>query len=250
MEAPKRKIKIVRRPNLDEWSWEDILCKYVPPTWEEVFAQTTEERKIIAQMLTTKALPLYKELYPAKENIYKAFDITPFSKIRVVIIGQDPYPNKQAQGLSFSISPNDMQIPGSLRNIYKEIKAEIPSFEIPCHGDLRKWARQGVLLLNMALTVPPGVKNAHHGVWMPFTVKTIKAIVEKRPKTIFVLWGNEAQKLVKPIGNAPTLISAHPSPMSVNNSFQSDFPFMGNKHFIKINEILVEEGEEPIDWQV
>jgi len=244
---PKRKIKIIHRPRLENWSWGDILANYIPLTWEDTFARTTEERKTIAQVLTTKAISQYKELYPAKEYIYRAFDLTPFPKVRVVIIGQDPYPQPgKAQGLSFAIAPDDPHLPGSLKNIYKEIKSEYPNFQIPKHGDLRRWAQQGILLLNMALTVPPGERNAHRGVWKPFLVKTIKEIVEKKPKTIFVLWGNEAQKIAGIIGNAPVLISGHPSPEAVNRGGD----FLGNGHFRKINDILEKQGELPIDWQI
>ena len=244
---PKTKVRIVRRPKLEEWAWPKIIAEYVPNTWDEVFARTAGERKTIAQVLSAKALSQYGDLYPAKENLYKAFDLTPLPKVKVVIVGQDPYPQAgKAQGLSFSISPTDPQIPGSLKNIYKEIKNEYPDFQIPNHGDLRGWSRQGVLLLNMALTVPPGERNAHRGVWKPFIVKTIKEIVERYPNTIFVLWGNDAQKLVITIGNAPTLVSGHPSPEAVNRGGN----FIGNGHFKEINRILEERGELPIDWQI
>lgn len=250
-ETTKPKIRIIKRPNLKEWSWEKIISQYVPNTWESVFMKSAAERDTIAKVLIEKELPKYGEFFPLKENIYKAFDLTPFSKVRVVIIGQDPYPTRNkigdpiAQGLSFSVSPTDT-VPGSLKNIYKELQGEDPDFVIPKHGDLRDWARQGVLLLNMALTVPPGVRNAHKGVWKPFLFKTIKEIVEKKPNTIFVLWGNEAQKLQPILGNAPVLMSSHPSPESVNRGGD----FIGNGHFKKINKILEEREEEPINWQL
>lgn len=245
--VPKTKIRIVRRPKLEDWSWEKILADYVPNTWEPVFAKTAGERKTIAQVLVTKSLPVYGQLYPAKENIYKAFELTKLPSVKVVIVGQDPYPQPNvAVGLSFSIAPTNPKIPGSLKNIYKEIQRTYPNFQIPKHGDLREWARQGILLLNMALTVPPGERNAHRGVWRPFIIKTIKEIVEYNPKTIFVLWGNDAQKLIPTIGSAPVLVSGHPSPEAVNRGGN----FIGNGHFLKINELLQLQGQLPIDWQL
>lgn len=252
-EVTKPKIRIVRRPNLADWSWEQVLSNYVPPTWGSAFARSAGERKTIAEVLTKKELPKYGELFPEKEKIYRAFELTPLPRVRVVIVGQDPYPQRaknglpKAQGLSFSVSPNDPEIPASLKNIYKELKAEYPeTFTIPKHGDLSKWAKQGVLLLNMALTVAPGVRNAHKGVWKPFIYKIIKEIVEKYPQTIFVLWGGDAEKLRSQLGNLKALVSNHPSPESVNKGGN----FMGNGHFLKINQILEERGEQPIDWQV
>lgn len=244
---PKRKIIIVHRPNIKEWSYGDIITNYIPNTWEEVFAKTTNERKTIADVLTAKALPRYGELCPAKENIYRAFELTPLPKVRVVILGQDPYPQSGvAVGLSFSTSPNNLRIPGSLKNIFKEIKSEYPDFQIPKHGDLRDWARQGVLLLNMALTVPPGKPKEHTGVWKPFLIKTIRDLAEKKPDTIFVLWGNEAQKIIPFIGKAPVLVSGHPSPEAVNRGGD----FLGNGCFKRVNDILKKCGEAEIDWQI
>lgn len=244
---PKTKIRIVRRPNLEDWSWIKIISEYVPNTWEEIFAKTTEERKTIAQVLSTKALAKYGELYPAKENIYRAFDLTPLPKVRVVIIGQDPYPTAgKAVGLSFSISPEDRSIPPSLKNIYKEIKSEYPEFEVPTHGDLRNWARQGVLLLNAALTVPPGEPEAHIGVWKGFFVKTVKELVKRNRNIVWVLWGSKSQAVAQHLDNSPVLMSSHPSPQAQMRGGN----FLGNQHFKKINEILESQGQLQIDWQV
>lgn len=249
---PKPRVKIIKRPNLSTWTWQKIITSYIPYTWENIFAKITDERTTIAEMFTTKILPHRKEIFPLKEDVYKAFELTPLPRIKVVIIGQDPYPQRgrdgspKAQGLSFSVSPTD-DIPGSLRNIYKELAAEYPeTFITPKHGDLRDWARQGVLLLNMALTVPEGERNAHKGLWKPFIVKIVSGIVDANPDTIFVLWGNDAMKVKPLLRNAPILESGHPSPEAVNRGGN----FMGNGHFKKINEILEERGEAIIDWQI
>lgn len=241
-------MKIIVRPDISRWSLEKIISEYVPHGWDKIFDKTKEERETIAQVLTKKN---YKTLFPSKENIFRAFELTPLSKVRVVILGQDPYPNfgkhgdPRAQGLSFSVHRQD-GIPPSLHNIYKELKREYPDFEIPSHGDLSSWAKQGVLLLNMALTVPPEEIKAHMSLWRPFTNKTVKFLIEERPETIFILWGTEAQKVKQYLGNAHVLESSHPSPQAMRWGGN----FFGNNHFIQVNKLLREMEEEPINWQI
>ena len=239
---------IVRKPKLETWSWSQIISEYVPTGWQKIFNKTTDERRDIAQVLSEKVLDRKGDLFPAKEHLYHAFDLVPFDQVKVVILGQDPYPQPgKAQGLAFSLSPKDRQIPGSLNNIYREIKREYPDFNVPNHGDLRGWTKQGVLLINMALTFPAGGRpGAHLGVWRPFLVKTLREMVEQNPDLIFVLWGNEAQKVAQYLDNSIKLVSGHPSPQAVNRGGD----FIGNGHFTKINEILVDKGEEPINWQL
>jgi uracil-DNA glycosylase len=241
-------LRITKKPKLEEWDLAEIIANYVPAGWRDIFERSSEERKVIAEILTEKEVPKYKELYPAKEKLYAAFELVPLSRVKVVIIGQDPYPQPgKAQGLSFSISPQDRHLTGSLHNIFKELKSEYPDYEIPKHGDLRPWARQGVLLLNMALTVPPGGRNAPHlGVWKPFLVKTLTGISQYNRDIIFVLWGNKAQSIRQYVGQCPVLVAGHPSPEAVNRG--GDFPTCG--HFKAINKLLEERGEEPIDWQL
>lgn len=183
-------------------------------------------------------------VYPSMENIFYALNLVKFEDIKVVIVGQDPYhePN-QAMGMSFSV-PSSTKIPPSLANIFKEIESEL---NIKClkNGDLTRWAKQGVLLLNSVLTVKKGIANSHKNIgWETFTSKIISLINEKKEPVIFVLWGANA-KALKPLINSPqhfVLTSSHPSPLSAYNGF------FGCGHFSKINSILKQNNKTPIDW--
>jgi len=184
-------------------------------------------------------------IYPPKAQVFSAFSATPFDKIKVVIIGQDPYhgPN-QAHGLCFSVMPG-IKTPPSLVNIYKELKQDIPGFEIPSHGYLQSWAEQGVLLLNTVLTVEQGNAHSHkHLGWEQFTDKVIQKINEFGNGIIFLLWGSHAQKKGAQIDtNRHFVLKApHPSPLSAHRGF------LGCKHFSKTNELLVKQGKQRIDW--
>lgn len=183
-------------------------------------------------------------VYPSMENIFYALNLVKFENIKVVIVGQDPYhePN-QAMGMSFSVQ-SSTKIPPSLANIFKEIESEL---NIKClkNGDLTRWAKQGVLLLNSVLTVKKGIANSHKNIgWETFTSKIISLINEKKEPVIFVLWGANA-KALKPLINSPqhfVLTSSHPSPLSAYNGF------FGCGHFSKINSILKQNNKMPIDW--
>lgn len=184
-------------------------------------------------------------VYPEDKKVFNAFLQTKYSEIKVVILGQDPYINEhQAHGLCFSVESG--AIPPSLKNIYKEIKAELGG-DIPNNGNLTKWARQGVLLLNSVLTVKSGISNSHKGKgWEKFTHEVIRKIAEKNTPVVFMLWGGNAKKVVENIdlSNHYVLTSAHPSPLSAFNGF------FGNGHFKKCNEFLISQGKTPIDWQI
>jgi uracil-DNA glycosylase len=183
-------------------------------------------------------------IYPAKENIFNAFKLTPLDKTKVVIVGMDPYhgPN-QAHGLSFSVLPG-IDKPPSLANIFKELKSDL---NIDGHedGDLTSWAKQGVLLLNAALTVRESQPGSHQEIgWQIFTDAAIELINKKDSPVVFVLWGAFAKSKKKLITNTKHLIleSAHPSPLS---SYRG---FFGSKPFSKINKFLIDNGNEPISW--
>jgi uracil-DNA glycosylase len=188
-----------------------------------------------------------KTIYPLGKHIFNAFQQTPFDKVRVVILGQDPYygPN-QAHGLSFSVLQG-IKPPPSLANVYKEIQSDI-GIKMPTHyGDLSSWAQQGVLLLNAALTVRAGEPLSHAQIgWSNFTDAVIQTLSDEKEKIIFVLWGKFAQQK-KALINADAhfiLQAAHPSPLSAHNGF------FGCKHFSGINQILVKMGQEPINWLI
>ena len=185
-------------------------------------------------------------VYPKDADIFNALNTTPFKNIRVVIIGQDPYhgPN-QAHGLAFSVRKG-VPIPPSLLNIYKEIKQEFGT-EIPHHGDLTHWARQGVLLINATLTVRQASAGSHQGKgWEEFTDTVIREINDKLIHVVFMLWGAYAKKKGDFINREKHLIltAPHPSPLSAHRGF------MGCGHFLKANEYLNKHGYSPIDWEI
>ena len=187
-------------------------------------------------------------VFPPQKDLFNAFSYTPFSKLKVVIIGQDPYHEKgQAMGLSFSV-PVGTPIPPSLRNIYRELQTDIPGFEIPNHGNLIPWARQGVLLLNAVLSVDENMAGSHRGIgWEEFTDDVIMTLKEKCDNLVFILWGGYAQKKGSRIDPSKHLIlnGAHPSPLSANRG-----GFFGNHYFSRTNQYLLSKDISPIDWRL
>ena len=187
-----------------------------------------------------------RTIFPNADELFSAFQLTPLSKVKVVILGQDPYHNDgQAHGLSFSVKPN-VAIPPSLVNIYKELQDDL-GCKIPNHGYLKKWAEQGVLLLNTVLTVRAHQAYSHRGIgWEEFTDAVIKTLNEQDRPIVFILWGRPAQNKKKMLTNSKHLIleAAHPSPLSAYRGF------FGSKPFSKTNEFLIENGVEPINWQI
>lgn len=194
-----------------------------------------------------KDISLGKIIYPPLKNIFYALSLTDIKNIKVVILGQDPYhqPN-QANGLAFSV-PLGVIIPPSLKNIYKEIYNDINNFKKPKHGYLKKWAQQGILLLNTTLTVEKDKPNSHANFgWVIFTDTIIKIISNHCEKVVFLLWGNKAKKKKELIDNKKhkILCSSHPSPLSAHVSF------FGCRHFSKTNNILLGWNKTPINWNV
>ena len=188
-----------------------------------------------------------KTIYPAPEKVFNALNLVKFDDVKVVIIGQDPYHNpNQAHGLSFSVE-KDIQIPPSLQNIYKELQSDLGCY-IPNNGNLTKWARQGVLLLNSVLTVEKNKPNSHKGKgWELITSTIVKLLNERESPVIFLLWGGNAKNIGKDIDKNKhfVLTAVHPSPMSANQG-----GWFGCKHFSKTNEILKSINKQPIDWQI
>jgi len=185
-------------------------------------------------------------IYPPGPEIFAALDATPFDQTRVVIIGQDPYhgPN-QAQGLCFSVRQG-VAVPPSLQNIYKEMASDL-DVPIPAHGDLRAWARQGVLLLNAVLTVRAGQANSHQGKgWEAFTDRVIASLNEQRQNLVFILWGSYAQKKGSMIDRDRHFVirSPHPSPLSAHRGF------FGSQPFSRCNQYLRQTGQQEINWAI
>ncbi len=183
-------------------------------------------------------------VYPPASKIFQAFNLCPFEKVKVVILGQDPYhgPN-QAHGLSFSVEKGQPK-PPSLINIYKELESDL-GIKPPNHGELTHWAEQGVFLLNAILTVKASQPGSHQNVgWQQFTDAVIRTISDQKEHVVFILWGSFAQKKAELIDRSKHLIitSAHPSPLSAHRGF------LGSKPFSKANEYLVKNGLEPISW--
>jgi uracil-DNA glycosylase len=185
-------------------------------------------------------------VFPAADDIFNAFHLTPLSEVKVVILGQDPYHNDgQAHGLSFSVKPG-IDIPPSLVNIYKELNEDL-GCKIPNNGYLEKWAKQGVLMLNTVLTVRAHQANSHRGIgWEEFTDAAILALNSQDRPIVFMLWGAPAQKKQVMLQNPQHLVlkAPHPSPLSAYRGF------FGCKHFSRTNAFLEEHGIEPIDWQI
>ena len=188
----------------------------------------------------------HKTIFPPKQNIFRALNLCDYDDVKVVILGQDPYHElHQANGLAFSVSPG-VRVPPNLVNIYKELHNDLNT-TIPNHGDLTKWAKQGVLLLNNVLTVEQGRANSHAGIgWETFTLNIVKALNEREKPLVFILWGNNARAKKQYIDTSRHLVleSAHPSPLSASRGF------FGSRPFSKANQFLVKNGIEPIDWQI
>jgi len=186
-------------------------------------------------------------VYPKGSDIFNAFNITPFDKVKVVILGQDPYHGDgQAHGLSFSVKKG-VTVPPSLKNIYKELETDIEGFKTPNHGHLTEWAEEGVLLLNATLTVRARQPGSHQGKgWEAFTDQAISQLSDQKTGLVFLLWGKFAQnKSILIDETKHTVIkSAHPSPFSAYTGF------FGSKPFSKTNTALIAQGKKPVNWQI
>ena len=186
-------------------------------------------------------------IFPPSDDIFNAYSLTPLHEVKVVIIGQDPYHNVgQAHGLSFSVLPEQKEIPPSLQNIYKELHDDLGCY-IPNNGYLVKWARQGVLMLNTVLTVRAHQANSHRGIgWEEFTNATIEILDKQDRPIVFILWGTPAQRKKQMLHNPKHLIleAPHPSPLSAYRGF------FGSRPFSRTNDFLEKNGLTPIDWQI
>lgn len=216
-----------------EASWKEVLKEeFVKPYFKELTEFVREE-----YLSTT--------VFPPPKSVFRAFDLCPFEKVRVIILGQDPYHGKgQANGLSFAVGSEE-RLPPSLQNIFKEIESDLGQPLQHQDGDLSRWATQGVLLLNSTLTVRSGTPGSHQGHgWEEFTDAVIRVLSEKREHLVFILWGNYAKAKGAHIDRTKHLVieSPHPSPFSAHSGF------FGSKPFSTTNKYLMEHNESPIEW--
>ena len=214
--------------------------------WDELLSGLFSDERYLKIREFLKQEYSERVIYPDMYDLYNCFRYTPLSEVKAVILGQDPYhePN-QAHGLCFTVKKG-IELPPSLKNIYKEIESDLGIIEPNC-GDLTKWAKEGVLLLNTTLTVRAHLANSHSKCgWAWFTDSVIKLISDNTENTVFILWGGNARSKAPLIDGKKHLIlqCAHPSPLSAYNGF------FGCRHFSKTNEYLIGHGKKPIDWQL
>lgn len=225
-----------------------------PEGWEDLFSSCEDELRDIDTALSKRIRE--KKIFPNVEDVFMAYHYTPLWNVKVVILGQDPYhqlmykdglPIPRAMGLSFSIRPEDHNIPVSLVNIYKELARSVEGFKIPDNGCLIEWADQGVFLLNAGLTVPQGEPEKHLTIWTDFITATLKAVMKANPYVIFVAWGTKSKAVISRVADnskCHILETSHPSGYSVNRGFN------GCNHFNEINRILIKQGDTSIDWRI
>lgn len=207
------------------------------PSWEPVFADIKDE-------CVAMRAKVGENFLPPEAFVFRAFQ-TPFEDVKVLIMGQDPYPTPgHAMGLSFSVAPDVRPLPRSLNNIFAEYSSDL-GLPIPQSGDLSPWANQGVMLLNRVLTVAPGQAGSHRGLgWEAITQHVIEALVARNKPLVAVLWGRDAQSIKPFLGNTPVIESAHPSPLSARRGF------FGSRPFSRVNEHLIAAGADPISWEL
>lgn len=214
-------------------SWQDVLGEELEQAYFKELTEFVEEER--------RRVPVY----PPSEEVFAALEATPYDQVKVVILGQDPYHGEgQGHGLCFSVRPG-VRVPPSLRNIYKELQADL-GHPIPDNGCLMPWARQGVLLLNAVLTVRAGEANSHKGKgWERFTDAVLRAVASRPDPAVFVLWGAYARRKLPLIDTERHAVveGAHPSPLSARR-------FFGSRPFTRINEALAAQGHPPIDWRI
>lgn len=213
------------------------------PGWAKALAPVADDVAKMGEFLRAE-VAAGRTYLPAAEHILRAFQ-QPFDDVKVIIVGQDPYPTPgHAIGLSFAVAPDVRPIPKSLVNIFNEYRDDL-GYPLPANGDLTPWAEQGVLLLNRSLSVAPGTPASHKGKgWEAVTEQAIRALAERGGASVAILWGNNARELKGLLGSIPAIESAHPSPLSARRGF------FGSKPFSRANQLLTEQGGEPVDWRL
>ncbi|MEN8654147.1 uracil-DNA glycosylase [Streptomyces sp. 21So2-11] len=219
------------------------LDELVEPGWADALRPVAGRIAAMGEFLRAE-IAAGRTYLPAGAHVLRAFQ-QPFDEVRVLIVGQDPYPTPgMAMGLSFAVAPDVRRLPGSLENIFRELHTDL-ALPRPSNGDLTPWSRQGVLLLNRALTTAPRDPGAHRGKgWEEVTEQAIRALVARGRPLVSVLWGRDARNLRPFLDGLPAIESAHPSPMS------ADRGFFGSRPFSRANELLVGQGAQPVDWRL
>ncbi|MFD3915435.1 uracil-DNA glycosylase [Streptomyces sp. NPDC058603] len=219
------------------------LNEIVEPGWADALGPVAGRIAEMGDFLRTE-IAAGRTYLPAGPNVLRAFQ-QPFDEVRVLIVGQDPYPTPgHAVGLSFSVAPEVRPLPGSLENIFREAHTDL-GLPRPSNGDLTPWTRQGVLLLNRALTTAPRKPAAHRGKgWEEVTEQAIRALVARGKPMVSILWGRDARNCRPMLGDYPAVESAHPSPMS------ADRGFFGSRPFSRANDLLIGQGAHPVDWRL
>ncbi|MCD0446205.1 uracil-DNA glycosylase [Glycomyces sp. A-F 0318] len=219
------------------------LEELMEPGWAKALAPVADDVAKMGEFLRGEVAAGRRYL-PAAEHILRAFQ-QPFDDVKVIIVGQDPYPTPgHAIGLSFAVAPDVRPLPKSLVNIFNEYRDDL-GYPLPANGDLTPWAEQGVLLLNRSLSVAPGTPASHRGKgWEAVTEQAIRALADRGGPAVAILWGADARKLKDLLGPIPAIESPHPSPLSARRGF------FGSKPFSRANELLAEQGGEPVDWRL
>jgi len=222
------------------------LTNIIEPGWAEALAPVAADITRMGDFLRQE-IAAGQTYLPSGDNVLRAFK-QPFTDVRVLIVGQDPYPTPgHAVGLSFSVDPSVRRIPGSLLNIFREYSEDL-GYPRPATGDLTPWTQRGVLLLNRVLTVRPGKPGSHRGKgWEAVTEQAIRALAQRHElgnPLVAILWGKDARGLAPLLGKVPRIESTHPSPMVVNGDF------FGSRPFSRANQLLADLGADPVDWQL
>ncbi|MGP3981708.1 uracil-DNA glycosylase [Streptomyces sp. KR80] len=219
------------------------LNEIVEPGWAKALEPVAERIAAMGDFLRTE-IAAGRTYLPAGANVLRAFQ-QPFDEVRVLIVGQDPYPTPgHAVGLSFSVAPEVRPLPGSLENIFRELQSDL-GVSRPSNGNLTPWTHQGVLLLNRALTTAPRKPAAHRGKgWEDVTEQAIRALAARGRPLVSILWGRDARNLRPLLGGLPVVESSHPSPMS------ADRGFFGSRPFSRANDLLSRQGTQPVDWRL
>ncbi len=219
------------------------LPELVHPSWAQALEPVAGAVTAMGEFLRAE-VAAGRGYLPSGNRVLRAFE-QPLDAVRVLIVGQDPYPTPgHAVGLSFSVAPDVQPVPRSLANIYQELGTDL-GLPRPSTGDLSPWADRGVLLLNRVLTVQPGRSASHRGKgWEPITAQAIAALVARGGPLVAILWGRDARNLAPRLGDVPSVESAHPSPLSAHSGF------FGSRPFSRANDLLTQQGADPIDWSL